>query len=251
MKRVLIIAIASICFVLLVFLEGRILGQYFDYLPWENSRELESILTLLPVLLLMYFMPGLRDVGSLKLRWTWVGLIPLSFLAVNVIFLNIKEVDLLSLSTASLIIGAIITGVNEELFFRGFCFIRNGELTPKTTVLLSSSAFAFLHLLNYCGGEPIGEVIGTVLLAFSIGLAFGIIRIASGSISFCILMHALINATFSFADNDNENYSGSALLVVVLTAIIGFILLFTHRKMRVNKLAVDDFASPVVYKTER
>ena len=144
MKRVLIIAVASACFVALGFLKDSILGHYFSWLPWENSRELKGIVMLLPVLLLMCFLPSIRDVGSLRLKWTWVGLIPLSFLAVNVAFLNPREIDLLSLSTASLVIGAIMTGVNEELFFRGFCFARNGEFTPKATVLLSSLLYSEL-----------------------------------------------------------------------------------------------------------
>jgi membrane protease YdiL (CAAX protease family) len=77
----------------------------------------------------------------------------------------------------------LLPALCEEALFRGFlmrCFERLGV---ATSILVTSLLFALLHL------EP-SQIAGT----FVLGLGFGFVRWATGSIVPCVLSHAFYNA---------------------------------------------------------
>lgn len=235
MRRACIILVVAICFAALSFLQDTFLVKYFAALPWDYSERLSELVTLLPTLLAICLVPLLRNIGTFKLRWTWVLIIPLSALAANLLFVDFGRAELSMLAVISLFLGNALAGTSEELFFRGLCFIRGGESTPKTTVLLSSFVFALLHIANYFYGASIKQVAFTILLAFPIAIAFGIIRVATGSIALCILTHSLINAFSPFVDNESRAFQAIACLIVFMMWIASLTLLFAHPKMRVER----------------
>jgi membrane protease YdiL (CAAX protease family) len=78
---------------------------------------------------------------------------------------------------------ALLPGLCEEALFRGFlmrCFERLGVVL---NVLVASFLFSLLHL------QP-SQIAGT----FVLGIGFGVIRQATGSVTPCMLAHALYNA---------------------------------------------------------
>lgn len=82
----------------------------------------------------------------------------------------------------------------EELFFRGFLlptFVRKLK-SQNTAILMVSSVFAFLHLLNLLSGAEFSFVLLQVLLAFVAGVALGKIYLRWGLLP-CAGLHALLN----------------------------------------------------------
>lgn len=84
-------------------------------------------------------------------------------------------------SDVTLVAMALASGFGEELFFRGL-------LTPLIGVWLSSIAFGLLHQVR-------GRArLAWALWATSMGLAFALVFVATGSLAGAIVAHALINA---------------------------------------------------------
>lgn len=82
----------------------------------------------------------------------------------------------------------------EELFFRGFLlstFVRKLK-SQNTAILMVSSVFAFLHLLNLRSGAECSFVLLQVLLALVVGVALGKIYLRWGLLP-CAGVHALLN----------------------------------------------------------
>jgi|GEM_PF-2783732 len=89
---------------------------------------------------------------------------------------------------------SLFVAINEEVIFRGF--ILKGLLRqfgPVTAVLLSSSAFGLLHLLNlFEGGEPI--FIGAqIISAMGVGSVLAVVTLRSGSLWPAIVIHFMVD----------------------------------------------------------
>jgi len=76
----------------------------------------------------------------------------------------------------------------EEIIFRGFVFkgIASVRYGSAAAVLLPSLLFAAIHL-QYGQRQ--------MLVIFVLGIFFGVVRLATGSLSLTILLHSLVNAT--------------------------------------------------------
>ncbi len=93
-----------------------------------------------------------------------------------------QETNALLFLVALVFVG-LLPALCEEALFRGFlmrCFERLGAVA---SILVTSLLFALLHL------EP-SQIAGT----FVLGLGFGFVRRATGSIVPCVLSHAVYNA---------------------------------------------------------
>jgi ABC-2 type transport system permease protein/sodium transport system permease protein len=129
---------------------------------------------------------------------------------------------------------AVAPGVCEELFFRGFLQTaleapaRDGRPRRWTAFFTTATAFAAFHLFN-----PLGFTPERFLPSLLLGLALGLLRLASGSTWPGILMHVLNNGLAISADRLGLDLgpAQSALLSVVhlpaawLAAGAGMILL--------------------------
>jgi len=151
--------------------------------------------------------PALRDVGSLRFPISWTVLLAMPFVIVNwcfsVYWLPIP-LPVLWLSSGSysmeipawLCSGshAVATGVFEELVFRGYAFRRMPLSHPRFVVLTSAVCFSLSHLPWLFQGRPLAGVLHQVVFALAVGIALGIVRLISGSLGWCILIHAAIDA---------------------------------------------------------
>lgn len=119
-------------------------------------------------------------------------------------------------SAARLVI-ILCAALFEELFFRGYLIgiLLERGMRPLTTVVLSATTFACLHLLN-AFDVGIAYASAQFLAAASMGVAFGFIRLSSDSVYPCMLVHLLMNLTAS----RSMLYDGSGLWMVSLSAII-------------------------------
>lgn len=198
--------------------------------PWigESSSWLITIVTVLVILSTR----KLRREFSLNTKWTWLAIIPLCYVLIGLAFF--REVASLGplLPLLSVSLGYLGRAINEEIFMRGFCFAKGGEATPRVTVLSTAFIFGAMHFMNLTAGEPFGKVLGTFLLATSVGLIFGLIRVITGSLFWCVVLHGAINATNPFTDNSARGYQIAGIWLTVATFILGMVLVFTHPQMR-------------------
>lgn len=83
----------------------------------------------------------------------------------------------------------------EELFFRGFLLRTLRRYGRVIAVVLSSAAFALVHIVNLAAGIPPGFVLAQVLCAFTVGICYGIAAIETGSLLWGYVAHLLTNVT--------------------------------------------------------
>jgi uncharacterized protein len=83
---------------------------------------------------------------------------------------------------------AVCAPLWEETFFRGFLFVslKDTFIGPYGTIFVTALVFAGLHALQY-------DLYG-VIVVFSLGVIFGLVRLATGSLWSTILLHAIWNA---------------------------------------------------------
>ena len=85
------------------------------------------------------------------------------------------------------------TGIFEELVFRGYAFRRSALSHPRLVIFTSATCFALMHFINLTN-QPLRTVLDNIPLAFAIGLDFGVIRLVSGSVAWCMLVHGAIDS---------------------------------------------------------
>lgn len=85
----------------------------------------------------------------------------------------------------------------EELFFRGFLLRTLRRYGRVIAVVLSSAAFALVHIVNLAAGIAPGFVLAQVLCAFTVGICYGIAAIETGSLLWGYVAHLLTNVTAS------------------------------------------------------
>ena len=114
---------------------------------------------------------------------------------------------------------AVSPGVCEELLFRGAVFGGLLRDTPRTRALVIQAAlFAAAH------GSPY-----RLAVTFLLGLLLGAVRLRSGSILPCILLHATYNGALVLgADASGESVGpdASSTLVLLLGGVLGLVLLW-------------------------
>jgi membrane protease YdiL (CAAX protease family) len=231
-ERWAIVLISSLAALVWSLLQVQVLYPVLKRRCGWDIANLDAVFMLLPVAGAFALSPKLRRLFPIRLTWTWVSLIPLCGLLINLAFLGNPDGISVGFPMASLIIEGFATGFKEEFFFRGLAFIRGGESTPRDTVLLTAVCFSLMHLLNFLSGQTERQVEFAVCLAFAYGLSFGVIRVATGSIAWGVLIHGAVDATVPFAKADSRTFEVSAALFMLATSVAGFILLYAHPSMR-------------------
>jgi membrane protease YdiL (CAAX protease family) len=150
----------------------------------------------------------------------------------NLAFLTNPDGIAIGFPMVSVIIAGFATGLKEEVFFRGFAFIRNGEPSPRDTVFLTTICFSLMHLLNLLSGFTIQQVEFTIIIAVMYGLSFGMMRIVTGSIAWGVLIHGAVDATVPLVNDGSRTYQVLAALLMMTTLVAGFIVFFAHPAMR-------------------
>jgi len=82
-------------------------------------------------------------------------------------------------------IGALVPGIAEEVYFRGFLMQKLGDLQPTLLIVMTSASFAFWHILS----PPY------LLHTFLVGLILGIIYYRTRRLLPVITAHTMANAS--------------------------------------------------------
>lgn len=117
---------------------------------------------------------------------------------------------------------AAIGAVAEECFFRGFLFTALQKRGKYKAAILSSLAFALLHLVNLAN-YPVDYTILQVAAAFCVGFSLCGLLFKTKKLWPCLLCHLLINLT---AYSELSPLSvGLICICMLLYAIFGVLLL--------------------------
>jgi len=200
--------------------------SYDEIVAEMLSKTAVIVVWSLPLLVL----PQLRDIGSFRLPRTWTPLLLLPILALNIYFFGRFPVPIPLLAHFLLVCDGMLPGFLEELVFRGYAFRRLPEAHPRLVVFSSAACFTLAHLVNV-GTNPVASVLATFPFVFACGLSFGVIRMASGSLAWCMLAHGAVNASSALAMTGGTREK----MLPIVTAIIGIGAVTTlclHPKLR-------------------
>ena len=212
-------------------LDALLPGRWLEKSGHELAFALGQTALLLGTLLPSLFWKNLRDAGTLRLRWSWTVLLILPSALVNLAFFGGWSALRDSLPRSlCLVWSGLATGAAEEWWFRGYMFHGRPEEHPRFVICASSFLFALTHLLNLTV-SPLPDVLVQVLFALVLGLAFGIVRLVSGSLGWCILVHGAVDASFYFAIQNERYHAISAVNLLVVCLAIP-IVLWRHPSMR-------------------
>lgn len=123
---------------------------------------------------------------------------------------------------------AAIAAVAEECFFRGFLFTALQKRGNYSGAVLSSAAFALLHLVNLAN-YPVDYTILQVAAAFCVGFALCGLLFKTKKLWLCLLCHLLINLTGHSALTPLS--VGLTLVCIFLYAGFGVLLLRNKKEV--------------------
>jgi membrane protease YdiL (CAAX protease family) len=166
------------------------------------------------------------DIGSFRLRWTWTAFLVFPYMLPNLCFFRGFPDDHPWLPT---LLVAMAIGTWEELIFRGYALSRC-EAHPRFAICIAALAFALLH-----SGQPLANSI----TAFFVGIGFGILRVVSGSLGMCILIHGLTDAPSAGA-----NPPDWAIIPVALATTTATLLALWHLPKLHKRAVLSGAAAP-------
>jgi membrane protease YdiL (CAAX protease family) len=137
-----------------------------------------------------------------------------------------------------LVLDGFAIGAIEEFFFRGVAFLGRGQATPKRTVLITAISFSVIHFVGLTTGVPIHNVLHVMIGALPIGILFGVIRLATGSIAWCICLHGAIDASAYLAGGGWRGWELANSTLFLVSVSSATILFFAHPKMRKSQARV-------------
>jgi membrane protease YdiL (CAAX protease family) len=241
-KIALILLAATVSFLVCLVVEIFVAA----FLPDVINPEIARLSKLFIILLLMAIIASRRSwrvCFPITSQWTWTLLLGLPFLLLNA--LNRDPYHLATgMPLLMLVLINLGIGLEEELFFRGFAFLGGGLNHPRYTVLLTSLVFSQLHWTAFEGGDMKTFVWIHLIGAFIIGLIFGIIRVATGSLFWPVLLHMFVDLTNSLSPGTgaipkflgNRHTLTLTIQVFFITIlIITLIVLFRHPAMKPKK----------------
>ncbi len=180
---------------------------------------IRAIIVLLP----WFLLPKLRKAIDLRVRWGWIALIflipiissqPRSFAEIR----GFDWEDFGLLFSCWMLIGVV-----EETVFRGYAFQLQPERRPKETIIVTSFIFSLVHLQRYLQDD--GLIAWHFMAnAFFCGIGLGVVRLSTGSVGSCIVIHGVLDIIFSTATPD--------ILTVLAVAIPAAAALFLHPSCR-------------------
>lgn len=132
----------------------------------------------------------------------------------------------------------LCVGFVEEVVFRGFLFKAIAKDDVKTAVAISSVTFGLGHLLNLVNGSgmELAANLFQVVGAIAFGFLFVIIFDRGGSLIPCILAHAAINVSGTFARGSTVEQS--VLFDLIMLAVATVYALFLMKTLPKKKVTV-------------
>ena len=127
----------------------------------------------------------------------------------------------------------IITGIVEELLFRGFLFKAMSKSNIKGAIIVTSITFGIGHIVNLVNGNSTDyvETICQIFYAVAIGFLLAAVLYVGESLIPCIITHSMLNALSSFSNEaviDNIQVPVSVTLCVI--SVVSAVLIFKNAK---------------------
>lgn len=133
------------------------------------------------------------------------------------------------LATAVYFMAMIITGIVEEILFRGLLFKAMSKNNMRSTIIVTSITFGIGHIVNLINGNSADyvETICQIFYAVAIGFLLVAVLYVGESLIPCIATHSMLNALSSFSNEaviNNIQIPVSIILCVVsaVSAVIIF-----------------------------
>ena len=123
----------------------------------------------------------------------------------------------------------IITGIVEEMLFRGLLFKAMSKSNVRSAVIVTSITFGIGHIVNLVNGNSADyvETICQIFYAVAIGFLLAAVLYVGESIIPCIITHSMLNALSSFSNEtviDNIQIPVSVILCVI--SAVSAVLIF-------------------------
>lgn len=226
-------------------ISGDVLGSILKHLVNPNFAALSELFLIIVLVAALSFRRSWRARFSFRFQWTWTVLLVLPFLLWNALDRDPSNLAI-GIPLLMLVLVNFGVGLQEELFFRGFAFLGGGLNHPRYTVFMTSFLFSQMHWFNYKGGDWIVFLCIQIVPALTLGLAFGIIRVVTGSLVCSVSLHGLINLVAELSPSTHAvvNIFGdrdTAIIALKIfnaaTFIITLIVLFRHPAMKPRKAA--------------
>jgi len=127
--------------------------------------------------------------------------VPLVIIATVNIWFGIR-VKMDMWATVVYFLAMIITGIVEEMLFRGLLFRAMIKKNVKRAIIVTSITFGIGHIVNLVNGnsDNYAETICQIFYAVAIGFLLAAVLYVGGSIIPCIITHSMINALSSFSN---------------------------------------------------
>lgn len=127
----------------------------------------------------------------------------------------------------------IITGIVEELLFRGFLFKAMSKSNIKGAIIVTSITFGIGHIVNLVNGNSTDyvETICQIFYAVAIGFLLAAVLYVGESLIPCIITHSMLNALSSFSNEaviDNIQVPVSVTLCAI--SVVSAVLIFKNAK---------------------
>lgn len=156
--------------------------------------------------------------------------IPLILLATRN-FWNGAAVNYPWADAACRIVCMLCVGFVEEVIFRGLLFKAMLKDNATSAIVVSSVTFGLGHLLNLINGSGAGlaETLFQVTGAIAIGFLFVILFYRGGSLLPCVVTHAAINISSTFANEAGLTLERQLLFQLALFVItVSYTLILTR-----------------------
>lgn len=124
-----------------------------------------------------------------------------------------------------LLLGMLLTGFMEELFFRSFLVRLLQRKSEQLAIMASAFLFGAAHLLNLSSGQSAAYTLWQAGAAAAFGFMAAVFLLKTGSILPCVLCHGVMNMEAALLPSAPPAAAATALAVMLLAAGYGCYLL--------------------------
>lgn len=156
--------------------------------------------------------------------------VPLMILASGNLW-NGVAVNYTPTETACRIVCMLCVGFLEEVIFRGLLFKAIAKDNIKSALVISSVTFGIGHIINLFNGSGMNLLNNLCQIVFAIAVGFLLVTIfyRGGSLLPCIIVHAAINTSSTFANDANHTTETHLLHIDILIVIaVAYTLILTR-----------------------
>ena len=124
-----------------------------------------------------------------------------------------------------LAVGVLIVGFSEELLCRGLLIVggRDGGWSELVVVVVSCLLFGLLHGINAFFGQSLSTTVTQIVMATVMGAAFYAVRMSTGTLVVCMLLHALWDFATLGQTATERKQKPAAGLIALATFVVGLV----------------------------